>query len=80
MTEERKGRYELGNILSLMITFCCFIPVKSARKGADSTVAMKAKSGRASYTPKEQQTRVDPGAEAVAIWLGSVCSSLSAGL
>ncbi|XP_067939748.1 triokinase/FMN cyclase-like isoform X2 [Watersipora subatra] len=43
--------------------------VMAAREGADSTAGMKAKAGRASYTPQESQTRVDPGAEGAAIWI-----------
>jgi len=39
---------------------------------------MKAKAGRASYTPIERQTRVDPGAEAVANWLKAAVDCLLA--
>ena len=38
---------------------------------------MKAKAGRASYTPIEKQTRVDPGAEAVSIWISAICQDLA---
>ena len=37
---------------------------------------MKAKSGRASYTPQDKQLRVDPGAEAVAVWISQVCQRI----
>lgn len=50
--------------------------LKAARRGADSTANMKAKAGRASYTPIERQTRVDPGAEAVANWLKAAVDCL----
>jgi len=40
---------------------------KASRSGADSTVTMVAKAGRASYVTGVQTKRNDPGAEAVAI-------------
>ena len=52
------------------------LALQAARAGADSTAGMKAKSGRASYTPQDKQLRVDPGAEAVAVWISQVCQRI----
>jgi hypothetical protein len=38
---------------------------------------MDAKSGRASYTSKEQQNDPDPGAKAVALWMKAAFDALS---
>lgn len=48
---------------------------QAGREGADMTAGMIARSGRASYTPVEYQHKVDPGAEAVAIWLHALAVS-----
>ena len=36
----------------------------------------ESKVGRASYTPQDKQLRVDPGAEAVAVWISQVCQRI----
>jgi hypothetical protein len=38
---------------------------------------MDAKSGRASYTSKDQQNEPDPGAKAVALWFRAAFGSLN---
>jgi dihydroxyacetone kinase len=44
----------------------------AARRGADATAAMIPRRGRSSYLSGRVVGHVDPGAEAVAIWLGSL--------
>ncbi len=45
--------------------------------GADATVGMKARAGRASYVHESQLTQADPGARAVAIWMEALSSALN---
>ena len=40
--------------------------MQAAKSGAEATIKMKAKAGRASYVNIAQHTQRDPGAEAVA--------------
>ncbi|CAD5231078.1 unnamed protein product [Bursaphelenchus xylophilus] len=42
--------------------------ISTVEKAAEATATMEAKSGRASYTNKDQQKQPDPGAKAVALW------------
>ena len=62
-------------------TFCFIIKVVSmnhqaAKLGAEATVDMKAKAGRASYVNVSQLTQKDPGAEAVALWMQAIFDNL----
>ena len=51
----------------------------AAASGAEATKAMHASAGRASYVPFEKMKDVpDPGAMAVAIWLGAAVAAASA--
>ena len=49
---------------------------QAAKLGAEATVDMKAKAGRASYVNVSQLTQKDPGAEAVSVWLEAVLYEL----
>ncbi|MFF4771227.1 dihydroxyacetone kinase subunit DhaK [Microtetraspora fusca] len=53
--------------------------VKAARKGTAATAAMTPRRGRSSYLGERAVGRVDPGAEAVAIWLEVVSRTLCEG-
>ena len=44
--------------------------------GAEATVNMKAKAGRASYVNVAQLIQKDPGAEAVSLWLEAIFNQL----
>ena len=50
---------------------------QAASEGAEATVLMKAKAGRASYVHSSRLVNPDPGAQAVALWMEAVCSSLN---
>ena len=50
--------------------------IQAAKLGAEATVNMKAKAGRASYVNVAQLTQKDPGAEAVALWLEAIFQKL----
>ena len=50
--------------------------LQAAKSGAEATIKMKAKAGRASYVHVSQLTQKDPGAEAVAVWLEAVYDKL----
>lgn len=53
----------------------------AAREGAETTRGMSGGAGRASYVPDELLADVpDPGAEAVALWLGAVADVIAASL
>ncbi|WP_329000802.1 dihydroxyacetone kinase family protein [Kribbella sp. NBC_00709] len=49
----------------------------AARKGADETAGILARRGRSSYLGERVLGTVDPGAEAVAIWLAAIATELS---
>ena len=51
--------------------------MQAAKSGAEATIKMKAKAGRASYVNISQLTQRDPGAEAVAVWLEAIYDKLS---
>ncbi|WP_066951643.1 dihydroxyacetone kinase subunit DhaK [Microtetraspora fusca] len=53
--------------------------VEAARKGTAATAAMTPRRGRSSYLGERAVGRVDPGAEAVAIWLEVVSRTLCEG-
>jgi dihydroxyacetone kinase len=46
-----------------------FPAAAAARRGADATAAMVPRCGRSSYLSDRVMGHIDPGAEAVAIWL-----------
>jgi dihydroxyacetone kinase len=50
--------------------------VEAAREGAEATVSMKAKAGRASYVHTSRLVNPDPGAQAVALWMEAVYNCL----
>ncbi|CAG0922707.1 unnamed protein product [Notodromas monacha] len=49
----------------------------AAEMGAEATITMKARAGRAAYVAVENFHGPDPGAKAVAIWIRAVCDSLA---
>ena len=49
--------------------------VQAAEAGAEATVKMSARAGRASYMHTSQLTQPDPGAQVVAIWLRAILSA-----
>lgn len=50
---------------------------EAAERGAESTKSMAAGAGRSSYVPESQLKDIpDPGAKAVATWLGAISSAL----
>lgn len=50
----------------------------AAEAGAQATQSMRASAGRSSYVPHEVLASVpDPGARAVAIWVGAVAHALA---
>lgn len=49
---------------------------EAARTGAEATVTMKARAGRASYVHESQLTQQDPGARAVAVWMEALSAAL----
>jgi dihydroxyacetone kinase len=51
--------------------------VSAAESGAKATASMNARKGRSSYLGDRALGHTDPGAEAVAVWLRAVSSSLS---
>ncbi len=53
--------------------------VEAARKGTAATAAMTPRRGRSSYLGERAVGRVDPGAEAVAIWLEVVSRTVCEG-
>ena len=59
------------------ITSCAVISgLQAAEAGAKATVSMKAKAGRASYVHTSRLMNPDPGAQAVALWMEAVYSSM----
>jgi dihydroxyacetone kinase len=51
----------------------------AAAQGAEATKGMAALAGRSSYVPEEiLRASADPGARAVALWLGAVAAALAA--
>ena len=51
---------------------------EAAQQGAEATRGMTAAAGRSSYVPEAVLADVpDPGARAVALWLGAVAKALS---
>lgn len=52
------------------------LAVKAAQTGAEGTVNLKAKAGRASYVPSHQITQRDAGAHAVSLWLKAIHDTL----
>ncbi len=50
--------------------------MQAAVSGAEATVSMIARAGRASYVNKSQLTQVDPGARAVALWMSALVNAL----
>ena len=50
--------------------------IQAAKLGAEATIKMKAKAGRASYVNVTQLTQKDPGAEAVAVWMEAILNKL----
>ena len=50
--------------------------MQAAKSGAEATIKMKAKAGRASYVNIAQLIQRDPGAEAVAVWLEAIYNKL----
>ena len=52
----------------------CFL--QAAEEGAEKTVAMRAKAGRASYVNVSRLVNPDPGAQAVALWMEAIYTAL----
>jgi dihydroxyacetone kinase len=50
--------------------------VEAAQAGADATASITARLGRSSYLGDRVLGHPDPGAEAVAVWLGAIADSL----
>ncbi|CAH1262273.1 TKFC [Branchiostoma lanceolatum] len=50
--------------------------VEAAENSAQRTASMAARAGRASYVSTDRLTRPDPGAQAVAIWMRAIYSTL----
>ncbi len=53
------------------------VTLQAAARGAEATVSMNARAGRASYVNQSQLTQADPGARAVAVWMNALSSALS---
>jgi len=54
------------------------VAAAAAREGADATAGMQVAMGRSAYVPTAAlQTVPDPGAQAVAIWLGAVAKAIA---
>ena len=49
---------------------------QAAKAGAEATIKMKAKAGRASYVHLSRLVNPDPGAKAVALWLEAIYKSV----
>ncbi|KAB0678837.1 dihydroxyacetone kinase subunit DhaL [Aureimonas leprariae] len=50
---------------------------RAAREGAEATAGLRPRRGRSSYLGDRAVGRPDPGAEAVAVWLGAVADTLA---
>ena len=53
------------------------VHVQAAASGVKLTASMEAQAGRASYVHSSQLTQPDPGAHAVALWLGAILQALT---
>ena len=50
--------------------------LQAAEEGAERTVTMRAKAGRASYVNVSRLVNPDPGAQAVALWMEAIYTAL----
>ena len=60
----------------ILVSLSLMVCMQAAKSGAEATIKMKAKAGRASYVNVTQLTQKDPGAEAVAMWMEAIYNQL----
>lgn len=58
------------------LSYAICSPSQAAEDGAEATVKMEARAGRASYVHCSQLTQPDPGAHAVGVWLAAIHKQL----